>query len=246
MRNNNQGYDAIQKFREFRALFDKIFIISTGIIWIISTLWDIYQLQRYWLDYMVEFYSCFFVFCMMIIAINPRLLPVKIYNSFSFISTIRGRATLYLIISSLFLTDKHDFHKLCAIFFFLGGILYFIGEILVPTTKKELEEIESIFNKKPTVEVKIDNSNNSTNVETNKSSVLDNSTSVMNNNNAIIEKITENNQETKAANTQNNILVEESLDNPKKNEEENKISNILVEEEIVKKTDNPYEIPEDF
>ena len=107
MLNRRQKYDVVEKFRDFRKLFDKLYIFFAGISWIISTIWDIYNLQRYWLDYMAEFYGCFFLFNMMIFSTNPRLLPVKIYNSFSLITTIRGRATLLIIISSLFLNDQH-------------------------------------------------------------------------------------------------------------------------------------------
>ena len=45
----------------------------------------------------------------------------------------------FFLISSLFLTDTHAFHKFCAIILFVGGLLYFVCEILVPTTKEELE-----------------------------------------------------------------------------------------------------------
>ena len=48
---NRNTYDVIEKFRRFRSIYDKVFIAFTGSLWIFSTLWDIYQLQRYWLDY---------------------------------------------------------------------------------------------------------------------------------------------------------------------------------------------------
>ena len=44
----------------------------------------------------------------------------------------------------------------------------------------------------------------------------------------------------------NNIGKGDSSSNMKNNEENEKNNNILIEEEIVRKTDNPYEIPEDF
>ena len=248
-------YDVVSKFKVFRSLYDKIFIIFSGCLWICSTLWDIYNLQRYWLDYTAELYGCFFIFYMMIFSINPKLLPLKIYKSFSLITTIKGRGTLLILISSLFLADTHAFHKFCAIILFVGGLLYFVCEILVPTTKEELEQIESYYknnninninnNKKNDREVKINNIN----VETNKNN------SIIEKSNAILNDINLNN------NINKDILVEEQISNnnmineenePKdksnKEESQNKNDNkdILVEEEIVRKTDNPYEIPEDF
>ena len=247
-------YDVVAKFKVFRSLYDKIFIIFSGCLWICSTLWDIYNLQRYWLDYTAELYGCFFIFNMMIFSINPKLLPLKIYKSFSLITTIKGRGTLLILISSLFLTDTHAFHKFCAILLFVGGLLYFVCEILVPTTKEELEQIESYYtnnninnntynNKnRNSREIKISNIN----VETNKNK------SIMEKSNAILNAINLNNNLNKEIEEQinNNMINEESEQKEKSNIEENQNKNnnkdILVEEEIVRKTDNPYEIPEDF
>ena len=83
---------------------------------------------------------------MIMYSINPKALPVKIYNSFKLITTLRGRGILLIVIFSLFLKEKHVFHKFCAIILFIGGILYLICEILLPTIKEELQKIESMYN----------------------------------------------------------------------------------------------------
>ena len=251
MRNRRSNFDVVEKFKVIRSIYDKFFISIAGSLWIFSTLWDIYKLQRYWLDYTIEFYSCFFIFYMMMYSINPRALPTKIYNSFRLLTTIRGRGVLLIIISSLFLDDKHAFHKSCAILLFIGGILYFICEILVPTTKDELDQIESIYNniKKDTTSSRnenVSNTYNSTN-PMNSSTIQnqDKSTEILENNPS---NIIPNDNEGKANKNQNES-EEQNIKTMNNNGNENKEyngPNTKVEEEIVKKTDNPYEIPEDF
>ena len=251
MRNRNSNFDVVEKFKVIRSIYDKFFISIAGSLWIFSTLWDIYKLQRYWLDYTIEFYSCFFIFYMMMYSINPRALPTKIYNSFRLLTTIRGRGVLLIIISSLFLDDKHAFHKSCAILLFIGGILYFICEILVPTTKDELDQIESIYNniKKDTNSSRnenVSNTYNSTN-PMNSSTIQnqDKSTEILENKPS---NIIPNDNEGKVNKNQNES-EEQNIKTMNNNGNENKEyngPNTKVEEEIVKKTDNPYEIPEDF
>lgn len=251
MRNKNSNFDVVEKFKVIRSIYDKLFISIVGSLWIFSTLWDIYKLQRYWLDYTIEFYSCFFIFYMMMYSINPRALPTKIYNSFRLITTIRGRGTLLIIISSLFLGDKHAFHKSCAILLFIGGILYFICEILVPTTKDELDQIESIYNNinKDTTSSRDDNIS-STNTSTNpmNSSTIQNhdkSTEILENNPSNI--ITDDNEGKSSKNINQSEEQNIKTMNNEGNENNNYNGpNTKVEEEVVRKTDNPYEIPDDF
>ena len=180
MLNQRTKIDVIEKFKTIRLIYDKIFISIAGSLWIFSTLWDIYKLQRYWLDYSIEFYSSFFIFYMILFSINQKSLPTIIYNSFKIITTIRGRGTMLLIISSMFLTDKHAFHKSCAILLFIGGIIYFICEFLVPTTKEELDQIESIYNKNINKNVNINNTQNKIDVKSSNEHI-DKSTAVFNN-----------------------------------------------------------------
>ena len=258
MLNQRPKLDVVEKFKSIRAIYDKVFISIGGSLWIFSTLWDIYKLQRFWLDYTIEFYSSFFIFCMMIFSINPKSLPKIIYNNFRILTTIRGRGTFLIIISSLFLSDKHAFHKSCAIILFIGGVLYFICEILVPTTKEELEQIESIYNK--TTEnrnVKItqitDSTTNDSKLRTDQSTAIFNkeNSEVINNNietkNDLIKDINKensNNEEIEPKKENKDIIDEEK--NEKKIEENDSNNNNIISEEIVQKTDNPYEIPDDF
>ncbi len=274
MLNRRPKYDVVEKFRRFRNIYDKIYTLFTGTLWIFSTILDIYNLQRYWLDYTAEFYGCFFLFIMMVFSINPKLLPVKIYNSFSLITTIRGKATLLIIISSIFLKDNHSFNRFCAFLLLIGGIIYIICEILVPTTREELEQIESYYNNKnnnsnanntgnnnninnnninnnninnnnnieDNIQVTIDNNNN-VNIETNKSiSGLENSEAVLNDVQNEVDFKRDLNE--KDNNVNNNMKATDEKNNEGK--ENNINENGLIEEEIIRKTDNPYEIPEDF
>ena len=251
MRNKNSNFDVVEKFKVIRSIYDKLFISIAGSLWIFSTLWDIYKLQRYWLDYTIEFYSCFFIFYMMMYSINPRALPTKIYNSFRLITSIRGRGTLLIIISSLFLGDKHAFHKSCAILLFIGGILYFICEILVPTTKDELDQIESIYNNinKDTTSSRDDNiSNANTSTNPMNSSTFQNndkSTEILENNPS---NIIPDDNEGKASKGVNQSEEQNIKTRNNEGNENNNYNgpNTKVEEEVVRKTDNPYEIPEDF
>ena len=244
--NQRPKFEIEENFKVIRGIFDKIYILISGGLWIFSTLWDIYRLQRYWLDYTVEVYSCFFVFYMMVFSINKKLLPSNIYKSFRLITTIRGRGTLLIIISSLFLRDKHAFHKLCSIIFFIGGIVYFICEILVPTTKEELEEIELLYNNKNS-DIK---TNNNINFDTNKSiNVLDKTDAVLNNIKNVQNDINLTKEPSKDDRQKStHVMIEE--DNKEQEESksnENKTSeNKVSEENVEKKTDNPYDIPEDF
>ena len=247
--------DVIAKFKIIRSIYDKLFITIGGSLWIFSTLWDIYKLQRYWLDYSIEFYSSFLIFCMIIYSINPKALPTIIYNSFKIITTIRGRGTLLIIISSLFLKDKHTFHKFCAILLFFGGIIYFICEILVPTTKEELQQIDAIYNnnnnsnKKNNINYSnINNNIQKTNANNTSTIQTDQSTVIFNNNNNDNNNIMDNNNRIRS----NDINEKDESNNntltPNQNEKEenNKNENNNIEDEIIRKTDNPYEIPEDF
>ena len=275
MINRRQEGDVIIKFKIFRSVFDKLFISIAGSLWIFATLWDIYKLQRYWLDYAIEFYSSFFIFYMMLFSINPKSLPIKIYNSFKIITTISGRGTMLIIISSLFLSDKHAFHKTCAILFFLGGIIYIICEFLVPTTKEEINIIDSYYNKninneKTINKSQITNMSNNVNIKADASTaVFVNNTnnnfinnSINNNDNAGDNTNNENNEnkndlinEEDPENSNNKAIVnniEAEMNNTEKKENNNNSitnsenNNNIFENEIIRKTDNPYEIPDDF
>ena len=275
MINRRQEGDVIIKFKIFRSVFDKLFISIAGSLWIFATLWDIYKLQRYWLDYAIEFYSSFFIFYMMLFSINPKSLPIKIYNSFKIITTISGRGTMLIIISSLFLSDKHAFHKTCAILFFLGGIIYIICEFLVPTTKEEINIIDSYYNKninneKTINKSQIANMSNNVNIKADASTaVFVNNTNnnfinnSINNNDNVGDNTNKENNENKndlineedPENSNNKAIVnniEAEMNNTEEKENNNNSitnsenNNNIFENEIIRKTDNPYEIPDDF
>ncbi len=253
---NRNTFDVIEKFKSFRSIYDKVFISFAGSLWIFATIWDVYKLQRYWLDYAVEFYSSFFIFCMMIYSINPKSLPKRIYKSFRLMTTIKGRGSLLIMISSLFLSDKHAFHKFCAIILLIGGLFYFICEILVPTTREELDKIELIFNppidenkNKGKTQVTISNISINTKISTDPlRKTISNEINVNGNKNEEINQndISKNN----SINITQTILIDET--NPNNNNVNNQETSgnnnnaIIYENEIVRKTDNPYEIPEDF
>ena len=253
---NRNTFDVIEKFKSFRSIYDKVFISFAGSLWIFATIWDVYKLQRYWLDYAVEFYSSFFIFCMMIYSINPKSLPKRIYKSFRLMTTIKGRGSLLIMISSLFLSDKHAFHKFCAIILLIGGLFYFICEILVPTTREELDKIELIFNppidenkNKGKTQVTISNISINTKISTDPlRKTISNEINVNGNKNEINNQndISKNN----SINITPTILIDET--NPNNNIVNNQETSgnnnnaIIYENEIVRKTDNPYEIPEDF
>ena len=252
---NRNTFDVVEKFKKFRNIFDKIFICTSGSLWIFSTLWDIYQLQRYWLDYTVEFYTSIFIFFMMLYSISPKSLPKQIYYSFKIMTTIKGKGTLFIIISSLFISDKHAFHKFCAIILLIGGLFYFICEILVPTTREELDKIELIFNppidenkNKGKTQVTISNISINTKISTDPlRKTISNEINVNGNKNEINNQndISKNN----SVNITQTILIDET--NPNNNNVNNQETSgnnnaIIYENEIVRKTDNPYEIPEDF
>lgn len=137
----------IGKLRVIKNYFEKTYITGASLLWLIATFWDIYKLQRYWFDYAIEIYTSFLVFLMMLYSIYPKAIPYKIYESFKIITTIKGRGILLLLISFLFLGDNHQFHRMCAIVLLIAGVLCFICEILIPTTKEELMKISEKFDK---------------------------------------------------------------------------------------------------
>ena len=226
----------IGKLRVVKNYFEKTYVTGASCLWLIATFWDIYKLQRYWFDYALELYTSFLVLLMMIYSIYPRAIPYKIYDSFKIITKIRGRGVLLLLISFLFLGDNHLFHRLCAIVLLIAGILCFICEILIPTTKEELLKISESYEKK--------RQNKKNEVVTIKNS-LDNSKNIeyeIKNNDSNIEKIDE---DIKASNINKNEINDNKL--PVIEEKINE--GISSKEEDLKnnnQSSNPYDLPDDF
>ena len=234
----------IGKLRVIKNYFEKTYITGASLLWLIATFWDIYKLQRYWFDYAIEIYTSFLVFIMMLYSIYPKAIPYKIYESFKIITKIKGRGILLLLISFLFLGDNHQFHKMCAIVLLIAGLLCFLCEILIPTTKEELMKISEKFDKnkqnkmKNVVEIKNNFENNNNLGE--KQFEYDNSNNVE----KIDDEIKENNNiDSNENNNKNMHEVEEKLDRGTTSAEEKLHNNI---NNINNQSSNPYDLPDDF
>jgi hypothetical protein len=230
----------IGKLRVIKNYFEKTYITGASLLWLIATFWDIYKLQRYWFDYAIEIYTSFLVFLMMLYSIYPKAIPYKIYESFKIITTIKGRGILLLLISFLFLGDNHQFHRMCAIVLLIAGVLCFICEILIPTTKEELMKISEKFDKSKQnrvndVEIKNNFENNNNFGE--KQFQNDNSNNVE----KIDDEVKENNNIDSSENNNKKIHdIEEKLDSGVTSAEEKLHNNINNQ------SSNPYDLPDDF
>ena len=234
----------IGKLRVIKNYFEKTYITGASCLWLIATFWDIYKLQRYWFDYAIEIYTSFLVFLMMLYSIYPKAIPYKIYESFKIITKIKGRGILLLLISFLFLGDNHQFHRMCAIVLLIAGLLCFICEILIPTTKEELMKISEKFDKNKqnrvndVVEIKNNFENNNNFGE--KQFEYDNNNNVE----KIDDEVKENNNIDSGENNGKKVQdVEEKLDGGATSAEE-KLHNININ--INNQSSNPYDLPDDF
>ena len=131
----NEGW--INKIRDVKEKIDRFYSIGIGCLWTLSTLWDIIRFHCFWSDYMLELYSCFFIIFMVLYQLFPAKVPKTITNLFGVITTTLGRGIIMLVFSLLFLGDKHIFHKLCAIFLFIGGFVITILELIAPSLDEE-------------------------------------------------------------------------------------------------------------
>ena len=235
----------IGKLRVIKNYFEKTYITGASLLWLIATFWDIYKLQRYWFDYAIEIYTSFLVFLMMLYSIYPKAIPYKIYESFKIITKIKGRGILLLLISFLFLGDNHQFHRMCAIVLLVAGLLCFICEILIPTTKEELMKISEKFDKnrqnKANNAVEIKNNFENSNNLGEKQFEYDNSNNVE----KIDDEIKENNNNIDSNENNNKKMneVEEKLDGGTTSAEEKLHNNI---NNINNQSSNPYDLPDDF
>ena len=132
---------------------------------------------------------------------------------------------MFIIISLLFVRDTHDFHKFCSYVLLIAGVLCFVCELLIPTTREELEKIAEIYEKnlsKPNNDVVIFNQQNE-----------------------------QNNQEKGMGNTNDEIMkneekkVEIKLEHDMSSEDQN-IPNLNNEIIPNNQSTNPYDLPEDF
>ena len=216
--------ELIKKLRIVKNCFERFYVILMCLFWIGATCWDIYKLQRYWFDYALELYSTFLIFITLLYSISPKTISYNIYKSFKMITKIKGRGILFIIISLLFIRDKHDFHKFSSFVLLIAGVLCFICELLIPTTKEELEKIAEIYEKN------IDKNNNHI---------------------AIFNKERENQNNQGEGVENNNIYkneakpVEIKLENDIISEEQN-IKNLNNEIGMNNQSSNPYDLPGDF
>ena len=231
----------IGKLRVIKNYFEKTYITGASILLLIETYCDIYKLQRYQFDYAFVIYTSFLVFLMMLYSIYPKAIPYKIYESFKIITKIKGRGILLLLISFLFLGDNHQFHKMCAIVLLIAGLLCFLCEILIPTTKEELMKISEKFDKnkqnkmKNVVEIKNNFENNNNLGE--KQFEYDNSNNVE----KIDDEIKENNNIDSNENNKKKVSdIEEKLDGGVTSAEEK------LHKNINNQSSNPYDLPDDF
>ena len=218
--------ELIKKLRIIKNYFERFYVILVCIFWIVGTCWDIYKLQRYWFDYALELYSTFLIFITLLYSLSPKAISKNIYKSFKMITKIKGRGIMFIIISLLFIRDTHDFHKFCSYVLLIAGVLCFICEILIPTTKEELEKIDEIYGQK------VIQSTNDV-IVFNKQNEQNNKEKIGSSINDIIEKSEEK-------------KVEIKLDNDLSSEEQN-IPNL--NNEIIaanNQSTNPYDLPEDF
>ena len=180
----------------------------------------------------------------MIYSIYPKAIPYKIYDSFKIITKMKGRGILLLLISFLFLADNHLFHRLCAFVLLFAGILCFLCELLLPTSKEELLKISESYDKKRHNKI-IDNIQIKNTFEMNKNMMDD----VNKSNNE--EKIDDNVKNNKISiNDINAIKINEEGDigDIEVKNEEGKVS---VEEKLENNNSNnqsanPYDLPDDF
>ena len=148
----NEGI--IKKVKAIQEQFEKYYIIVIGCLWTLSTLWDLITFHCYFGDYILEFISCFFIIFMVLYLMMPAKVPKIIINNFGVITLHLGRGIIMLAFSLLFLGDKHIFHKLSAIFLFIGGFLLTAIELLSPTSKGEAKKFYPEDGNQREVEVK--------------------------------------------------------------------------------------------
>ena len=215
--------ELIKKSRIVKNCFERFYVILVCLLWIVATCWDIYKLQRHWFDYALELYTSFIIFITLLFSISPNAVPFSFYRSFKIISTIKGRGCLFIIVSLLFLKDNFAFHRFSAFVLLIAGVLSFICEILIPTTKKEIEKIEETYGKND--DDKNNNDiNNTNNSQKNKEEKIDDNN---------IDKIEEKKVEIKSANDLNS--------------DEQNIKNFNNPEiGVNNQSTNPYDLPEDF
>ena len=148
---------------------------------------------------------------------------------------MNGRGFLLISISFLFITDSHSFHRFCAIILLISGILCFICEILIPTTKEEIMKITEIFEN----EVKNKNQDGIMVISSNSEYTNHFFEDLNGNNNIKGIKIGENMKD-------NNKINMGEPDEHKLKEIEEKINDSDEKNKNNIQSSNPYDFPDDF
>ena len=220
--------ELIKKLRVVKNCFERFYVILVCLLWIVVTCWDIYKLQRYWFDYALELYSTFLIFITLLYSITPKAIPCYIYKSFKMVTKIKGRGFLFIIISLMFLKDNHAFHRFSSFVLLIAGVLCFICELLIPTTKEEYEKIEEIYGI---------NVNKKNKYYVNDTAIFN---SVNNNQSNNEEKFENNNIE---KNEEKKVEIKESdLTSDEQNIKNSNNPEIIVNNQST----NPYDLPDDF
>ena len=217
--------ELIRKFRLLKNYLERFYVILVCLLWIVATCWDIYKLQRYWFDYALELYSTFLIFITLLYSITPKAIPSYIYKSFKIVTKIKGRGFLFIVISLLFLKDNHAFHRFSSIILLIAGILCFIFEYLIPTTKEEIEKIDEIYG--------------IIHIKKNKDNAIFNSINNNQNNN---EEKFENNKIGKNKEKKVEIKSENDFTSDEQNIKNSNNAQIIANNQST----NPYDLPEDF
>ena len=128
----------------------------------------------------------------------------------------------------MFLKDNHAFHRFSSFVLLIAGVLCFICELLIPTTKEEFEKIEEIYGI---------NVNKKNKYYVNDTAIFN---SVNNNQSNNEEKFENNNIE---KNEEKKVEIKESdLTSDEQNIKNSNNAQIISNNQST----NPYDLPEDF
>jgi len=141
-------------------------------------------------------------------------------------------STVLIFITLLFIRDKFDFHKFCSFVLLIAGVLCFVCELLIPTTKEEIERIAEIYEKNI-----IKNKTNNDLPIFNSMNELRKNEEEKNGNEIIISNNDNEKNEEKP--------VEIKIDNDLTSEDNN-IKNFNNEIVPNNQSTNPYDLPDDF
>ena len=127
-----------------KTTLEKIIVTIVSSFWLTACFYDIAKMSCFWSDYMLEAYSSFMVFCLVMHVLWPKKVKKEIYMYFGIITHTYGRGILFVLISLLFLSDEHLFHKSAAAGLMGAGVFLVVLEICVPTPKEDRFKVPKI------------------------------------------------------------------------------------------------------